>query len=694
MNKTGRRLLMAALLSLTGFASTFALDRFFATKDTGTKNAKEIARLVNSVNEVQKKQIQKLIWEPTVDNEVLHVGEAIRTSANSEARIEFINSKTAIDLEPDSAIVLEEADGKLSLDFVKGNIFVKSDAAPGANGQAITLKSGTGNIDLGKSEVSLGKSKNGALDLQVLEGSVKGAEPTANTIKVLRPLPNEPVYLNTALNEAATFQWLPLAAGYKVFLEAGVSRQDLKPIDGSETDAVKGEFAAKIKVGKTFFRLVARSQDPKQPELTSPVLRLMILAKTPPVLLSPEKETAVTLNKNEAALKFLWSNPAGFAKVIIEIASSSDLTQNRNIEYLENVSEYTFDVKKSGVYFWRVSGVLEGRKDVVSSNVQKFKINLLDELMPPTLESPRDAEKVPVELLKDKGLSLSWQPVMGAARYHVVVQNANEVVNVRTPAATNENIFEDEGHFLQVNVPTLKPGVYSWSVTSIGNKNETSKPSEKRTFTVQTLPVLNWADGKLKGEIFYLSLKPSLPLQWDKGDSKTATWNVHVYSSSPDISPITLSATQNSIEADLPKDGVYTADVEAVDSHGVVLARTAKREIKVTAAPLLPAPVFAKTLPEQILANGSGSATVEWQEVQGASKYVISVKSADGKETKEYSFDSLAGQVRGLMPGEYKVALKTVDTHGRPGPEGEERPLKVPNQSDVKAPKFKGIKVK
>jgi len=46
------------------------------------------------------------------------------------------------------------------------------------------------------------------------------------------------------------------------------------------------------------------------------------------------------------------------------------------------------------------------------------------------------------------------------------------------------------------------------------------------------------------------------------------------------------------------------------------------------------------------------------------------------------------------MPGDYKVSLKSIDQHGRPGPEGEERVLRVPATSDVRAPKLKGMKVK
>ncbi len=58
------------------------------------------------------------------------------------------------------------------------------------------------------------------------------------------------------------------------------------------------------------------------------------------------------------------------------------------------------------------------------------------------------------------------------------------------------------------------------------------------------------------------------------------------------------------------------------------------------------------------------------------------------------NFNSQSGALSGLMPGEYKVSLRSVDSNGRPGPNGEERVLRVPAQSNVRAPKLKGMKVK
>ncbi len=694
MSKTARRLFVAALFSASGFGGTITWYKLSEVKDTTVATSKPIARLVSSTNDVQKKSVHKIIWEPISDNEVLHVGEAIRTAANAEARIEFLGSLTAIDLEPDSAIVLEESNGKLSLDFLKGNILVKADTTAGAADSGITLKTGGKNIELGKSEFTLGKTKTGGLDVQLLKGNVAGLQNASNNkIKILSPQPNEPMYVNAAANEFAQIQWQPLPTGYEIFVEAGDARDDLKPVAGAMSAGEKGTVNANMKMGRTFFRLVARSTNPAQPEMTSPVIRSSVLAKSPPVPLQPERDTVVNVNIADPNIEFLWSNPAGFSKVIIEIATTADLKQKVKTEHLENITMFTFRPEKSGFYYWRVSGALSGRKEVVSSEIQRFKLNVLNELMAPELEFPKQNEKFPTEQIKDNGVILSWKATPGAERYRIVIEKAIAPSADRKPAS-KERVFEDEGKTLQSSAKNLKAGTYSWTVTSIGNKNNTSKPSEERTFTVHSLPILQWADGKLEEDYYYVTLKPTVTIKWQKGDPKATSWIAKFTRENSETPPITQKFISPGGDMNLASDGRYAAEIEAYDDRGNLVARSQKRDMKISAAPLLPAPEFASNLPKEIEASGNGAANIQWNEVQGANEYVIQVKTPDGKTTKEYNFKTKVAALSGLMPGEYKVSMKSVDIHGRQGPNGEERLLKVPSQSNVRAPKLKGVKVK
>ena len=142
--------------------------------------------------------MKKLIWQPVYKNEKFQTGEAVRTADGAEARIEFINSKAIVDLESDSTIIIEENNGQLSLDFIKGNIYIKNTAPNTTEKKKFTniaLKSGDKLIDLGQSEIALGKSQNGKLNAQVLKGSVAELDKISqDNIQIIRPMPNEPVY--------------------------------------------------------------------------------------------------------------------------------------------------------------------------------------------------------------------------------------------------------------------------------------------------------------------------------------------------------------------------------------------------------------------------------------------------------------------------------------------------------------------
>ena len=94
--------------------------------------------------------------------------------------------------------------------------------------------------------------------------------------------------------------------------------------------------------------------------MTSSVMRTQFLAKIPPIPLSPQNDTQISVNKNDSTAHFLWSNPAGFSKVIFELATTANLKNKLLTQTLDNVTAFSFLITKPGTYFWRASGVLDG----------------------------------------------------------------------------------------------------------------------------------------------------------------------------------------------------------------------------------------------------------------------------------------------------------------------------------------------
>lgn len=694
MQKNTKRVAMAAGLSLSGFLCTFAWYHLSARDLSSGDKSRPIARMVVTFNEVQRKPVTKLIWQPVGENEILHIGEAIRTAANSEATIEFLNGSTKIVLDPDSAIVLEENAGKVALNFLQGNMFVKAEGNSADTN--VTLNSGGKQIALGQSELSLGKSANGQLDLQVLKGQAKiesngktqtveqGKSLTAATFKLLAPSGDSPIFTDKSKNEKVPFEWAPLDPSYTVVLEAGPTRASMKAFESTETSGAGGKLEAALKYGRTFYRLVARSSDPAKPLLTTLVFKNEVVAIVPPTLLEPEKGKPIVLSADAPQVKFAWSNPSQFEKVKFELSKSPDMKPTTYMKMLDDVQNLSLDFKNQGRFYWRVSGQIKGRKELVASDIQAFDVKLFKGLQSPTLDLPIASDKISAPSVGLSVVAFSWQPVPAASQYKVILESAT-LKNGRS---------ETSSEISQTRVRDLKPGLYTWSVVALDDKGQTSQPSEKRNFEIANLPALEWGKVNDMTEQEYVSLKPTLELDWKPTQLPFSKYMVKVSDTTTGESVSVEVAVEKAV-VEIPADGEYFAEVEALSKTGETLARTTRKRLQVKAAALLPAPTFAQNTPPEIMASGSGNAKVAWSPVQGATKYMVILKSKSGQEpARELAFDKGAGDLSNLMPGEYSVTLKSVDRYGRSGPEGETRPLKVPATSAVKAPKFKGYKVK
>jgi hypothetical protein len=83
-----------------------------------------------------------------------------------------------------------------------------------------------------------------------------------------------------------------------------------------------------------------------------------------------------------------------------------------------------------------------------------------------------------------------------------------------------------------------------------------------------------------------------------------------------------------------------------------------------------------------------------WNQVQGAQAYSIQIKDTQGNVVKTIETKTPSSTLKGLLPGDYKISLASVDSYMRAGPFGEERRVHVPDISDLKGPGYKRFEVK
>ena len=669
-----KRLGLAACISATGVVGTLIWERLAAENSNETVSGTPIAELKVAVRGVTRKPSQRLIWEPISEGSQLFVGETIRTASDAEASVEFVKSKTRIDLDPDSEIILEEVDGKLELNFLKGNLFVAS----ASSGSDITLKAGDKNIALDGSEVSLTQDQKGKVDVTVLKGG-SGLASSSAQIKIVSPQPNDLVYSVAKSGVEIAFE--PPPAGYKLILEAGRRRDEMKPL--AFTGAPEsGKIQAPFKLGRLYWRLTAKPEEAGKPELASAAFRLNILAKTPVVLLKPEKDEVISLADLKAGeLPLRWSNPSQLESLQLEVFKGRDFKNPLISETLEEGSVgHLARLTEPGDYNWRVSGRLKGKTEVVVGSLRPFRAVARKDLAIPIVISPRMDDVIPFQTFSERGLDLKWKPVEGAVSYKVTI------VNKKSGSSEDR-----EASSPLLRVDNLKAGDYSWSVRAIGPGDEVSKPSAVSTFGLQELMVFAWADGKTEADHRYFTSEPSVDLAWENGPASAVKWRVRLTAEREIASDgaWSLVGTTNMFKG-LPHDGTYLAEVEALDAQARVIARAPKRRIAVAAQPLLEAPKFSAALGDEITAANNGSVEVTWDSVPGAAEYIVKY---EGRSSSEVRVKETSSVLKRLMPGRYVLTLRSVDPSGRAGPASAPKAVIVPNKSDVKAPKLRRFEV-
>lgn len=731
MSKYLRRLLFAFCVSASFFFATEDWYKRTKSRRSNHTGAERIAQLQDLKNEVQRKPMSRVIWETISKDEDLYAGEAIRTASNADARILFIKTGTLIELEPDSLVVLEETDKGLSLDFLKGNLFVKS-AGSLVGKENLTLKSGGNEINLQNADISLSKGNNDQVDIQVFGGKAQikqgnktltldesqsgslnqsGLDVGNNQIKITSPLAGDQVYVDPKKREKISLSWEKLSSDYKIYVERGSSRQNMVRDLSESSLGSSGSVQITSKLGRYFWRLVGEPTTPGRPILKSAIIPFSVIAKQPPVPLEPFQKSQVVIEKVNPMVKFKWANPAKLEQLIIEIAKDpflKELVVKESIDNRNGVGE--FKILTAGDYFWRVTGFMKLKNKMIpaASEVFSFHVKIGAELVPPVLRSPSNNQSLPFNQVMEKGVFLSWDLIPGISNYEVVIEKENE--NTRQLASTVEQkndgksqsdlqyeaILTQELKSSPARANDLKPGHYRWTARSIAGEGSKSAQAPYHKFSIDDMPQIEWSRGPGPEEYHYYTAKPSLILQWLRGTTGSVTsWQYRLSDSQEKLNLSPWVPTQNpEIRRFLEQDGIFFVEVEAINSRGQSVAKSLVKTVKVAPKPLLPGPQFASELPEILKASRKGDLSLRWDPVQGAQKYQLNLKDVNGKTIKKEIVKSTGSEFNRLQPGQYEVSVQSLDEHDRLGPPGSVKKIEVPRVSDIAAPKIKGIQVK
>lgn len=679
------RTIIALAISITGvFLSYYLLYPDIGQRQSG-KNLIAMAKVINVINDVKKQGSDKLIWEPIRKGDLLYLGEKLKTSPFSSSKIEFIDNGASIDIEPDSLIIVNKNNQKLSLQVLEGSLFVSSNKE--IPNLSVTSGEKSENImNIKNGDFSYSVSKDGKANVEVLKGTVDSNNSliakNSQKFKDLKPGYGENIFVDSSSVDGIIFRWSPLPADYEVKLEIGNNRNELQTKNDVSVESENGLIKSKPMTGSYYWRLVAISKSYPDDHFSSSTFKVTFKPQIAPIPVYPIASDTVQLRDAVVPVEFKWSLMHNFDSIQLEIFNEGNI---KDPILVEQVTTQTFfstnKINRPGKYSWKLVGKVAGSEKPLISSIQKFQIFIGEELQSPTPLFPLDKSIVYYQDLKDKGvhnLHISWRNIKEATDYLLTIKNSDgKKLEFKVPV--NEFI-----------IPTISNGSYSWTVQSINLKNEISKTITNRTFTVEPMARLSFKE--LENKVYYTNVFPTYKLMWNTINN-AMSYRLKV-SQSQAMSPNeTIKVKEGQFTYQIGREGVYYAQVDALNIEENTIAVSEIFSFSVTKPPLPPTPVFLETK-KVMESNPNGDINFELINFNKKYNVVFEIRDTRGATIEQAKNNSSSTSFKSLAPGSFFITAKYIDEFNQIGDVSERHSFIVPDKSAIAAPKVKGIKVR
>lgn len=433
-------------------------------ESSGDRN-EVLASVLETRPEHERKIEGSDLWQQLAPDDLLYVGDTIRTSENGHLKIQFLNTTKEIDIEPSSLLVLEKENGHINLDLLDGNLLVRT-----GNRKAPIAAQSIGTFKEEWTILVAGKN----LQTQGLPSQ----ESSSSGIEVLEPLNKDVLYVNPESTKEFRVAWRKSQPNWHVELLSGPSPELMtlqrKGPDGNESNL-------KIHAGHIFWQLQAKLG--KKIVSSTPVYKTNIVYRYPPAPLSPLANGTIRLKQSSDLVQLSWFKDAEYRDVTIEIYQDKAL---KKILFSEKKSENTVSLNLAkGDYYWRLIGWPADSKESqpVVSSTYMFSVNYKNlEKSSITWDSQVEGTQY---FVGEKGfLSLAWSvksdnPVKF---YRVWVSEEGKDLSEASVRIFNES---------SINIKLEKPGRYMAAIEAVDEDVEVIAKTSIRNFDIRALPLLS-----------------------------------------------------------------------------------------------------------------------------------------------------------------------------------------------------------
>ncbi len=447
-------------------------------------NVKQIGTITFKREVAQRKYQAQVVWEGIEQNYPVFNNDSIRTSGLSEAVIHLLDG-TDISIEENSMIMLSTLENAININFEQGSISANRTGVSGTDIAAINIKSQDATVSIDKSNIQLTQLDNQELDLTVSDGTAKvksGVEETViktnekavissdrkeTTVVQLKYKLNEPApntyFIIESLKSDVSFAW-ELTGNFKnITWEISRDRSFARILSSQKNLSINTAKIA-LEAGVYYWRVSALNDDNKQIEF-SETGKFNVVSRKPPKLISPQSDEMINHSGSQNSVSFKWSEDTLAADYTLEISQNKDFTTILN-SITTPLVNITIDNLTKGEYFWRVNSNINlgGEKIVKTGSPYSFVIDTVKVLNPPVLISPAKGEKIDSELVKAKGIVLSWNNDPTFSSYNVELARDIEFKSELIVQQRNVNFAE-----IKNDMPS---GKYFWRVEGLLSSGE------------------------------------------------------------------------------------------------------------------------------------------------------------------------------------------------------------------------------
>ena len=464
---------VVVLSLLVIFASSFLfvknLNRTFSRNDKTP-----VATVTFKYKSVQRKFLDRAVWDHPQQNSPVYNGDTIRTSPEAEATLYFVD-RNVVELGSSTMIQVFVNNEESRIDLTSGlvsvetsdssNMLVSSEntTAKISKGSSFRAdKSGEGNLQLivEKGEAAV-TGQDGAEKAEVLTQGAVMQTGVQTPLVMVSPGKSVKLLKQSGNGVDVPFQWYSsLPAGEDLILETSPFSSFSEATQAYTVTGLTDYTLAKQNQS-FYWRLYSSTAGTSDVDVQSG--KVNIIDAPAPVLLEPAVDAEYTYTTTPPTIRFLWEGNSLVASYLLEVSDNPEL-KDPQLSRFVNTQSLTLSDFAEGTWYWRVTPrYLIGAENAPETS--KIAFFHIEKQAVATETAQILFPQATAETAQGKEMSFAWKNISETKSYRLRVAKDAQMKTIVVDTVVESNSFKLD------NAAALLPnGDYYWTVSGIDAK--------------------------------------------------------------------------------------------------------------------------------------------------------------------------------------------------------------------------------